>query len=151
MSRKHSCVACLAIGAAVILTGCATATPAEAPPAMVVHVPGSQTPQLRLTEHAIQRLGIATGPVRETAAGKAPGGQATRKVIPYSAVVYDTDGSSWTYVNTGATTYQRRPITITVIDGNVAILAAGPPVGARVVTVGAAELLGTEYNISGEE
>jgi hypothetical protein len=33
----------------------------------------------------------------------------------------------------------------------VALLSAGPPAGTQVVTVGAAELLGTEYNISGEE
>jgi hypothetical protein len=45
----------------------------------------------------------------------------------------------------------RRPITVTVIRGDVALLSTGPPVGARVVTVGTAELLGTEYNISGEE
>ena len=45
----------------------------------------------------------------------------------------------------------RQPITVTVIRGDVALIAAGPAVGARVVTVGSAELLGTEYNISGEE
>jgi hypothetical protein len=33
----------------------------------------------------------------------------------------------------------------------VALLSAGPAAGTPVVTVGAAELLGTEYNISGEE
>ena len=71
--------------------------------------------------------------------------------MPYSAVVYDTDGSTWTYVNTAARVYQRKPITVTEIDGDIAQLSAGPPVGTAVVTVGAAELLGTEYNISGEE
>ena len=54
-------------------------------------------------------------------------------------------------MNTAATTYQRKPITVTEIDGAVAQLSAGPPAGSAVVTVGAAELLGTEYNISGEE
>jgi hypothetical protein len=72
-------------------------------------------------------------------------------VIPYSAVVYDTDGSTWTYVNTAARTYVREPVTVTAIQDQVALLSAGPPVGTAVVTVGAAELLGTEYNISGEE
>jgi hypothetical protein len=33
----------------------------------------------------------------------------------------------------------------------MALLSGGPPVGAQVVTVGSAELLGTEYNISGEQ
>jgi hypothetical protein len=66
-------------------------------------------------------------------------------------VVYDTDGSSWTYVNTAPRTYVREPIVITRIEGSVAVLSSGPPLGAAVVTVGAAELLGTEYNISGEQ
>jgi len=54
-------------------------------------------------------------------------------------------------VNTTARTYVRQPVTIAAISGNIALLSAGPPAGARVVTVGSAELLGTEYNISGEE
>src|SRR5215468_700738 len=79
------------------------------------------------------------------------GGTGAREIIPYSAVVYDTDGSTWTFVNTVPRTYLRQPITIAAISGNVALLSKGPSVGARVVTVGSAELLGTEYNISGEE
>jgi hypothetical protein len=66
-------------------------------------------------------------------------------------VVYDTDGSTWTYVNTAARTYERKPITVTEIDGAAALLSDGPAAGTPVVTVGGAELLGTEYNISGEE
>jgi len=147
MSPKHLSVAGLVIGAAAILAGCATATPAETPPALIKPVAGSQIPQLQLTERAVQRLGIVTQPVRQTRAA----GQPAHEVIPYAAVVYDTDGSTWTYVNTAARTYERRPVTVTEIDGAVALLSAGPPAGAPVVTVGAAELLGTEYNISGEE
>ena len=147
MSPKHLSVAGLVIGAAAILAGCATAAPAEAPPALIKPVAGSQIPQLQLTERAVQRLGVVTQPVRQTATA----GHAAREIIPYSAVVYDTDGSTWTYVNTAARTYQRKPITVTEIDGGIAQLSAGPPAGAEVVTVGAAELLGTEYNISGEE
>ena len=147
MSPKHLSVAGLVIGAAAILAGCATATPAETPPAQIKPVAGSQIPELQLTEHAIQRLGIVTQPVRQARAA----GQPAREIIPYSAVVYDTDGSTWTYVNTAARTYERKPITVTEIDGAAALLSAGPAAGTPVVTVGGAELLGTEYNISGEE
>jgi hypothetical protein len=150
MSPKHlsgPLMAGLVIGAAAILAGCATATPEETPPAVIKPVAGSQIPQLQLTEHAAQRLGIVTQPVRPTGAA----GQPAHEVIPYSAVVYDHDGSTWTYVNTAARTYEREPIMVTDIDGQVALLAAGPAAGTPVVTVGAAELLGTEYNISGEE
>jgi hypothetical protein len=146
MSPKHLSVAGLVIGAAAILAGCATATPAETPPALIKPVAGSQIPQLQLTEQAVHRLGIVTQPVRQTRAG-----HAAREIIPYSAVVYDTDGSTWTYVNTAARTYQRKPITVTEIDGAAALLSAGPAAGTPVVTVGGAELLGTEFDISGEE
>jgi hypothetical protein len=147
MSPKHLSVAGLVIGAAAILAGCATATPAETPPALIKPVAGSQIPQLQLTERAVQRLGIVTQPVRPITTA----GQPAREIIPYSAVVYDTDGSTWTYVNTAARTYERKPITVTEIDGAAALLSAGPAAGMPVVTVGGAELLGTEYGISGEE
>ena len=147
MSPKHLSAAGLVIGAAAILAGCATATPEQAPPALIKPVAGSQIPQLQLTGRAVQRLGIVTQPVRQTRAA----GRPAHEVIPYSAVVYDTDGSTWTYVNTAARTYERKPITVTEIDGEIAQLSAGPATGTPVVTVGAAELLGTEYNISGEE
>lgn len=133
---------------ALALAACGTAPAPELPsPAQVVPVAGSNIPRLELTHGAVQRLGIQTKPVAAAAAGTA----GATEVIPYPAVVYDTDGSSWTYVEIAADTYVRRPITVTVIRGDVALLSAGPPVGAQVVTVGSAELLGTEYNISGEQ
>ncbi len=44
MSPKNLSVAGLVIGAAAILAGCATAAPAEAPPALIKPVAGSQIP-----------------------------------------------------------------------------------------------------------
>jgi hypothetical protein len=149
MSMKHPAAAGLLAGAALILTACGTAATADAPPATIMPVAGSQIPRLELTSGAIQRLGIATQPVRPAPASAAATG--AREIIPYSAVVYDTDGSTWAFVNTVPRSYLRQPVTIAAISGNVALLSKGPPVGARVVTVGSAELLGTEYNISGEE
>ena len=66
-------------------------------------------------------------------------------------MVYDNDGSTWAFVNTGPRTFVRQRITVGEIQGSTAVLTAGPAPGAVVVTVGAPELLGTEYNISGEE
>jgi hypothetical protein len=132
---------------ALALAACGAApAPELTSPARVVPVAGSSIPRIELTHGAVQRLGIQTRPV-----AAAPGTAGAAEVIPYAAVVYDTDGSSWTYVETAADTYLRQPITVTVIRGDVALLSAGPPVGTQVVTVGSAELLGTEYNISGEE
>jgi hypothetical protein len=149
-ASRHRAARWLAAGslAACALAACGTEpAPELAPPAQVVPVAGSNIPRLELTPGAVQRLGIQTQPV----AAAAPGAAGATEVIPYPAVVYDTDGSSWTYVEIAAGTFVRQPITVTVIHGDVALLAAGPPVGAQVVTVGSAELLGTEYNISGEE
>jgi outer membrane murein-binding lipoprotein Lpp len=140
----------IAIGAAaavtLILAGC-TGTDArvEQPQSTVKPIAGSPVQQVQLTEQAMRRLGITTGLVQAAARP----GQA-RTTIPYSAVVYDADGSTWTYVNTAERTFVRRSITVRVIDGSTAILTSGPAVGTAVVTVGAPELLGAEYDISGE-
>ena len=113
-------------------------------------VPGSAVKQLQLTQQAIHRLGITTVAVR-TGQATVDGRRGTYKLIPYSAVVYDNDGSTWAFVNTAPRTFLRQRIIVGAIQGNTAVLAAGPAPSAAVVTVGAPELLGTEYNISGEE
>jgi hypothetical protein len=133
----------LATAVALALAGCGSGSGAGDPsPATLKPVAGSRVQQVQLTPAAVHRLGIQTQPVRQASAGT---------VIPYSAVVYDTDGSTWTYVNTSGRTFVRDRIKVTAIEGRSALLSTGPAVGARVVTVGAPELLGTEYDISGEE
>lgn len=67
-----------------------------------------------------------------------------QKVVPYSAVYYDTKGVPWVYVNTKPLTYERRRIAVQRIVGNLAVLSDGPEVGTSVVTVGASMLFGTE-------
>jgi hypothetical protein len=135
----------------LFLTGCSVASAREdPPPAVVKSVPGSAVKQLQLTQQAIHRLGITTVAVR-TGQATIDGQRGTYKLIPYSAVVYDNDGSTWAFVNTGPRTFVRHRITVGAIQGSTAVLAAGPAPGAAVVAVGAPELLGTEYNISGEE
>jgi hypothetical protein len=91
----------------------------------------------------------------DSAGGLAPGqrvrvevalnGAGTRKVVPHAAVVYDAKGKTWVYVNTDPLVFVRQPITIDYIQGDLAVLSDGPAAGTAVVTVGAAELLGTEF------
>ena len=151
MLSKRPASLASAAAAIALLTGCSVASAHEdPPPATVKSIPGSAVKQLRLTPQAIQRLGIATVAVR-TAQATLDGRPGTYRVIPYSAVVYDNDGSTWAFMNTAPRTYMRQRITVGAIQGNAAVLTAGPAAGAVVVTVGAPELLGTEYNISGEE
>lgn len=137
--------------AAVLLTGCGVASARQdPPPATVRSIPGSAVKQVRLTGQAIQRLGVTTVVVR-AATATLDGRRGTYKLIPYSAVVYDNGGATWAFVNTGPRTFLRQRITVGAIQGATAVLTAGPAPGAAVVTVGASELLGTEYDISGEE
>ena len=151
MLSKRPASLASAAAAIALLTGCSVASAREdPPPATVKSIPGSAVKQLQLTQQAIHRLGITTVAVR-TARATLDGRQGTYRVIPYSAVVYDNDGSTWAFVNTAPRTYVRQRITVGAIQGSTAVLTAGPAYGAAVVTVGAPELLGTEYNISGEE
>jgi hypothetical protein len=76
------------------------------------------------------------------------GSGAQRKVVPYSAVVYDIHGDAWVY--TAATeprTYIRHAVTIDYVEGGLAVVSDGPPTGTLVVTVGAAELSGAEFGV----
>jgi len=140
---------------AATLAGCSGAsTPAadEAPVSLkaVTAADGTRLKQVHLVDHAIERLGITTGTVHQASATLA-GVTAPHKVVPYSAVVYDSDGSSWTYVNTAPQTYVRQRITVAAIQGETAVLTAGPADGTTVVTQGAPELLGAEAEIAGEQ
>jgi hypothetical protein len=101
-----------------------------------------------LREDAAVRLGIETAPV--TARPATAGHQATL-TIPYAAVVYDAEGAAWAYSSPAPRTYLRVPLTISVIEGDTAVLTEGPAAGTQVVVVGAPELVGAEAGISGEE
>jgi hypothetical protein len=72
------------------------------------------------------------------------GSEEPQKIVPYSAVYYDTKGVPWVYVNTKPLTYERQRISVKRVVGNLAVLSDGPAVGTPVVTVGASMLFGTE-------
>jgi hypothetical protein len=70
-----------------------------------------------------------------------------RKVVPYSSVIYDEHGDTWVYTQPEPLKYVRAPIDIDYIEGDVAVLNDGPPNGTAVVSVGAIELYGTEFEV----
>jgi hypothetical protein len=113
-----------------------------AEPANVEHVEGADVSRLTLTAKAAERLGIQIRPVL---AGRVGG--ATRRVVPYSAVLYDAKGDTWVYANPEPYAYVRERVTVDYIQGDQAVLTDGPPEGTPVVTVGAAELYGTEFGV----
>jgi RND family efflux transporter MFP subunit len=69
-------------------------------------------------------------------------------VVPWSAVVVDINGGYWVYENVGEHKFARRRVQVKYVVDSQAVLAAGPAVGAKIVTQGAAELFGTEFFVS---
>lgn len=130
----------MAAAVSVGLSGCAAvkteATPTGVAPA-IVEKAGPDLSRLRLTDKAMERLGVTTAKVTK--------GKGSALEIPYGALLYDGTGKTWVYTNPEPRTYIRASVTVDQIIGNKVQLTAGPPAGTDVVTVGAAELYGTEF------
>jgi hypothetical protein len=135
-----ACLAAILIIAVVAGLGRSEAGATEDQPASVEPAGESGLNTLTLTPEAVKRLGIATAPVRTAIVAKKP-----RTVVPYSAVVYDATGASWAYTTSKPESYIRHRVVVDRIAGDLAVLSNGPDVGATVVTVGTAELFGTEF------
>lgn len=69
-------------------------------------------------------------------------------VVPWSAVIHDIHGGTWVYENSKPLTYTRLRVVVHYVAGDLAVLTAGPAVGTKVVTEGAAELFGTEVGFA---
>ena len=70
-----------------------------------------------------------------------------RKVVPYSAVVYDPKGGAWVFVNTKPLSYLRRPVKVDYVNGDIAVLVDAPPAGTPVAISGVMELFGAESGV----
>jgi hypothetical protein len=135
--------ACSVLAAlALPLAGCAK-VPAEEEgqekAARVEKIEGTDQSRVILVAEAAKRLGIETASVSALKGGGAS--------VPYSAVIYDAEGHTWVFTAGEELSYVKAPITIDRIDGDQAILTAGPPEGTAVVTQGAEELFGVEDGI----
>jgi hypothetical protein len=120
----------------------AEAEGATSEPAKIERVAAGDVSRLTLTARAAERLGIQTAPVRKaTVEGQA------RTVVPYGAVLYDAKGGTWVYVAREPLSYLRERITVDDIEDDRAVLTSGPAAGTAVVSVGAAELYGTEFGV----
>jgi hypothetical protein len=131
--------------AALQLAACAQ-TPVKASkiePAKVEEIEGSDFKRVTLTEKAAERLDVQTALVREE---QVDGTQ--RLVVPYAAVIYGLEGETWAYTNPELLVFVRYPIDVDHIEGDMAVLLEGPPVGTAVVTLGGAELYGAETGVS---
>jgi multidrug efflux pump subunit AcrA (membrane-fusion protein) len=98
-----------------------------------------------LTEDAARRLDIQTAAIRESMVNGR-----LRTVLPYAAVMYDTEGGTWVYTSPEALVFLRNRIEVDFINGDLAVLSSGPSSGTSVVTVGATELYGSELEFEEE-
>jgi hypothetical protein len=129
-----------AVVAALAVSACGSSSSGGSgdDPATVQPIKGTDLNQVTLTAQAAKRLGIKTGQVRRLG---------PRTTVPFGAVVYNADGTTFTYTSPKPRVYVRAPITVARINGGEAILTKGPPAGTVVVTVGSQELYGSEYEV----
>jgi hypothetical protein len=95
--------------------------------------------KITLTERSLERLELKTDTVK-------PGANGTDVVLPYAALLYDANGKTWVYTNPAPLVYERQSVTVAKVEAGVVTATAGPPAGTVVVTVGAAELFGAEFD-----
>lgn len=134
-------IALVPLVAALLLAACGEAPSDEHvidEPATVEEVEDGEVARVTITQRAAERLDIQTAVV-ETA-GK-------RTVVPSAAVLVDPAGDFWVFTNPEPLVFVRHKISIDYEDGNQAFLTEGPPAGSKIVTVGVAELYGTEYGV----
>jgi hypothetical protein len=139
--RSRVVITVLAIAAAT-LSACGNSSNDDSgggEPATVEPVKGTDVSRVSLTAQAARRLGVETAKVARHGA--------RQTVVPYAAVLYTADGSTFTYTSPEPRVYVRARIRVVRIDGAQAILSSGPPVGTAIVTVGSQELYGSEYEV----
>jgi hypothetical protein len=69
------------------------------------------------------------------------------KVVPHSSLIYGAHGESWVYTSPEPLTYVRHPVVVDYVEDDLAVLSDGPAAGTEVVSVGVAELFGTEFEV----
>jgi hypothetical protein len=145
VNRKLAARCAATAGAAGLLlaAGCSSApTAPQQPTARMEQVGHAAVPSVVLTPLGAARIGVLVRPAKTRGAEIA---------IPYSALLYESDGSTAVYVNTGRLTYTRYLVTVDNIIGNLAFIKPGQlPADATVVTQGAEELLGVQNGVGVE-
>jgi hypothetical protein len=143
---RAACAGLVLIAAGVSLSACGEAstgydyeTASHHEPAKLEPIKGTDVQRVIFDAVAAKRVGLQTAPIRQNG---------EEKIMPYSAVIYDPEGNSYAYTAPEPLTFVRKEIEIDRVDGDSAMLAAGPPAGTKVVTVGAAEVYGTEFEIA---
>ena len=137
MKRMNLFLLILMMVAALQLAACGPkpTTVEKINPSTLEEIDGSDLKRVILTQKAAERINLQTVPV-------------SGLVVPYSAVIYDTEGNTWIYTNPAPLTFVRASIVIDHIEGDQAFLSQGLESDAPIVTVGVAEIYGAETGVS---
>ena len=143
---RAACAGLLLIVAGVSLSACAEGSGEaesdydhESEVAALEAIKGTDIKRVVFSAEGAKRVGLQTAAIRQ-------GGQG--KVIPYSAVIYGPEGDTFTYTSPEPLTFVRQAIEIDRVAGDSVLLSDGPPADTRVVTVGVAEVYGTEFEVA---
>jgi len=149
MKKNYRRMVVALIFACLLVSACGrtpeATTTEESPNIKVEQLDGQDPTREIVTEEAAKRLDLQTAAV-----GDMQVNGAQRTVIPYAAIIYDTEGATWVYLNTEPLTFVRHPVTVDDIKGDQAFLSDALPSGSAVVTVGVAELYGAESEFEEE-
>ena len=108
-------------------------------PAKLEPIEGTEVKRVIFSKVGAEQVGLETATVRN---------DGDRKVIPHAAVLYDAEGRAFTYTSPEGLTFVREAIEVDRVEGDSVVLSDGPPAGTGVVTVGAAQVYGTEFEVS---
>jgi hypothetical protein len=144
---RAACTGLVLIAAGVVsLSACGEAssgydyeTASHHVPAKLEPIKGTDVQRVIFDAEAAERVGLKTVPISHN-------GQ--EKVIPYDALIYGADGNTYAYTSPEPLTYVRQEISVDHVVGDSVVLSDGPPAGTEVVTVGAAQVYGTEFEVA---
>jgi hypothetical protein len=143
---RAACAGLVLIAAGVSFSACGEAstgydyeTATHHEPAKLEPIKGTDVQRVIFDAVAAKRTGLQTAPIRQNGEGK---------LVPYAALIYDPEGKAYVYTAPEPLTYVRKEIEVDRVDGNTVVLSDGPPAGTKVVTVGAAEVYGTEFEVA---
>lgn len=140
--RRVTLVSLVLATAALPIAGCTeveTETATGYEPSTLEPVKGNDDlHRVTFTEEGARRVDLQTAAVRRS--GK-------HKVVPYAALLYDPEGKTYVYTSPKPLEYLREEVKVDRIEGQRVLVSRGPPAGTEVVTVGAAEVYGTELEV----
>jgi hypothetical protein len=141
-SRPLARAGLVLIAAALLLAGCTEVESESATgyePSKLEPIKGSKGLQrVTFTAEGAERIGLRTAVVRQN--GK-------RVMVPYAALLYDPDGKTYVYTSPKPLEYLREEVEVDRVEGDRVLLSDGPAAGIEVVTVGVAEVYGTELEV----